>query len=268
MSTSILHQSSSHLPFEIPNTLQECQKCLRQLQHEIHCLEKSAMTIRIEEQTEQYKHAIPTGDNKTAKALKYHILAEQKKHIFNKLRDIQSTTKQALTRIDIPRDPTTRDYKNCNEWVTIDTPDLIEEKLIDQNQHHFGQAHGSFPTFPPFTKCIDWSASTHISELILKGSFLSSELNEINQDLSHHMKHRTTLNSIDALITPADWSAKIKSWPKTTTTLPSGYHLSHSKVLLNGHGIDADTSEYHQLEQKCTDLIEWQVALLNAAITN
>ena len=82
--------------------------------------------------------------------------------------NFRGTTKGGVTRLEVPRDPTTKDYNNCVDWISIDTPDEIAERLLQRNQTHFGQAHGTFPTVPPFSEWVDWSASSHTADLILE----------------------------------------------------------------------------------------------------
>jgi hypothetical protein len=114
-----------------------------------------------------------------------------------------------LSRLEVPKDPTDSNYKDCTEWVSIDAPEEIEAKLISRNQSHFGQAHGSFPTKPPFSEWVDWGASSHTSELILEGEFHDETLDELTQDLLRHMKRQTELDTIPAPITTEAWTGKI-----------------------------------------------------------
>ena len=81
-------------------------------------------------------------------------------------------------------------------WITIDTPKEIESKLRKHNQHHFGQAHGMFPTVPPFSEWIDWGISSHISELILEGTFHPLEVDSLTRELLQHMKRCASLDQI------------------------------------------------------------------------
>lgn len=85
--------------------------------------------------------------------------------------------------MEVTRAPDDREYNKCCDWITIDTPKVIKDKLRERNQVHFGQAKDSFPTIPPFSKWIDWGASAHQAELILEGNFTSAELDHLSQDL-------------------------------------------------------------------------------------
>ena len=174
--------------------------------------------------------------------------------------------KTGISRLEVPQDPTNFNYKKCTEWITIDTPQEIESKLHDHNQRHFGQAHGTFPTAPPFSEWIDWGASSHISELILEGTFHPLEVNSLTSKLIWHMKHCASLDQILDTLTTTEWIGKISAWPQTTSTFPSGFHLSHSKALVAKHDLTLGSLAHAALEEQREQLIQWQVDLLNAAI--
>lgn len=178
MHHSFQYNTSSTTTFQLPSAIPECQIELRKIQGEIRQLERSASTIRQTEQEELYNAAIQNEDTKTAKALKYRILAEHKKTMFQKLWSIRSVAKSTLTRLDIPRDPSEKDYKNCIHWISLDMPETIEECLIERNQYHFGHAQCMYLTIPPFSEWVDWSASSHTAYLILKGQFNSNEIDK------------------------------------------------------------------------------------------
>lgn len=184
--------------------------------------------------------------------------------MYKKLGNFKGIHKSGLSKIDVPQDPLDRNYKTCTEWITVTTPTEIDSKLRERNQRHFGQAHGTFPTVPPFSEIIDWSASTHTADLILEGSYHSSELSDMQTLLLKHMKRRTSLDSISAELTDDEWTGKMQSWPESTTTSPSGYHLSHSKALL--HEFDDKSTTGTELNIQRKQIINWQVRLLNLAI--
>ena len=60
------------------------------------------------------------------------------------------------------------DPKECSNWKTITSSEEMEQYLLDRNQKHFGQARGTFPTIPPFSDLVDWSATTPAADLICK----------------------------------------------------------------------------------------------------
>ena len=82
------------------------------------------------------------------------------------------------------------------------------------------------------------------------------------------MKRRATLNQIQDTLTAKEWTGKISAWPESTTTSPSGFHITHSKALVAKHDLTPGSPEYATLEEQREQLIQWQVDLLNAAIKN
>ena len=183
LSSTIAHQVRDGNDFLLPATIPECQKWCHDAQQEIRKLEKDAVALRIEEQTKLCQEAIQRGNHETAKAIEYCLVPEHTKRMYQKLRYIRGIQKTGLSRLDVPQDPANFDYKQCSEWVTIDTPQEIESKLHECNQHHFGQAHSTFPTVPPFSEWIDWGASSHTSELILAGTFSPPDVDALTSEL-------------------------------------------------------------------------------------
>ena len=188
--------------------------------------------------------------------------------MYQKLQYIRGIQKTGISCLEVPQDSTNFDYKHCTEWITIDTPQDIKSKLCECNQCHFGQAHGTFPTVPPFSEWIDWGTSSHISELTLDGTFQPPEVDSLTSKLLQHMKRCTSLDQIQDTLTTMEWTGKISAWPESTSTSPSGFHLTHSKALVAKHDLSPGSPEYAALEAQRQQLIQWQVNLLNAAIKN
>ena len=123
-----------------------------------------------------------------------------------------------------------------------------------------------FPTIPPFSEWIDWGASSHISELILQGTFHPLEVNSLTSNLIRHMKRCASLDQIPDTLATTECIGKISAWPETTSTSPSGFHLTHSKALVAKHDLTPGSPAHAALEEQQEQLIQWQVDLLNAAI--
>ena len=188
--------------------------------------------------------------------------------MYQKLRYIRGIQKTGISQLDVPWDPTSFNYKQCTEWLTIDTPQEIESKLHEHNQRHFGQVNGTFPTVPPFSEWIDWGASSHTSELILEGTFSPPDVDALTAELLRHMKRQAALDQIQDTLTTTKWIGKISAWPESTFTSPSSFHLTHSKALVTKHDLSSESPEYAMLEEQWEQLIQWQVDLHNAAIKN
>ena len=92
-----------------------------------------------------------------------------------------------------------------------------------------------FLMVPPFSEWINWGTSSHISELILEGTFLPPEVNSLTSELLQHMKRHASLDQIQDTLTTTEWIGKISAWPESMSTSPSGFHLTHSKALVAKH---------------------------------
>ena len=152
LSSSIAREDHDGHDFLVPETIFECQQHCHAAQKESRKFEKDSVTLRREEQTRLRSKVIQCGDHETAKAIKYRLAAEQTKQMYQKLRYIRGIQKTGISYLEVPQDSTNFDYKHCTEWITIDTPQEIESRLREHIQHHFGQAHGTFLTVPPFSK--------------------------------------------------------------------------------------------------------------------
>ena len=140
--------------------------------------------------------------------------------------------------------------------------------MCERNQRHFGQVHSTFLTVPPFSEWIDWGTSSHISELILEGTFQPLEVDSLTSKLLQHMKQCASLDQIQDTLTTTEWTGKISVWPEPMSTSPSAFHLTHSKALIAKHDLTPGSPKYAALEEQWEQLIQWQVDLLNAAIKN
>ena len=119
-----------------------------------------------------------------------------------------------------------------------------------------------FPTVPPFSEWIDRGASSQTSELILNGTFSPPDVDALTSELLRHMKRRASLDQIQDTLTITKWIGKITAWPESTSTSPSGFHLTHSKALIAKHDLSPRTPEYAAQEEEQQQLIQWQVIFL------
>ena len=266
--TVLEHFKAKDPGFVISDNVESCQFMCNAIQRKITDLTRTAVYRRQNEQKLQLQEAEKAGDRAKTKRIKHMMSAERTKEMYKKIKNCRGTTKGGVTRLEVPRDPTTKDYNNCMDWISIDTPDEIAERLLQRNQTHFGQAHGTFPTVPPFSEWVDWSASSHTADLILEGNWPTDEVDSVSQDVIKHMRARTELDSVEDTLTINEWIDKIKTWPEATSTSPSGFHLTHSKALVTKIEVEEDPDETKLIQQQQQDLIEWQVSLLNLAIKN
>ena len=132
--------------FLIPEELSECKSKLSEIQAAIRAMEKYAATHRQENQQQELQEATAIGDKKLAKEIKYKIVAETTRRMFKKIAACRGRRKSGLSRLEVPSDPNDFNYNECKEWITVDTPEEIEQKLLERNKRHFGQADETFRT--------------------------------------------------------------------------------------------------------------------------
>jgi hypothetical protein len=169
-----------------------------------------------------------------AKRIERLISGEQMREVTQIIQRLQTDgDARSLNRLEVPEDPDA-DPKDptTTRWTLVDSPDEIAQFVQQRNRHHFGQAHGSFPTTKFFTSQVDWAASTHEAELILHGAFDGPACSHIEQLLLKHMEKTTALDSVTDLITQEEWVGKMRVWRESTQTSPSGMHLGHHKSLV------------------------------------
>jgi hypothetical protein len=71
--------------------------------------------------------------------------------------------------------------KDCKDWITVDAPNKVVEKLQDRNQVYFGQAQGTPFTIPPLSEDLNFDSATSSADMILEGMYESSGLAEITR---------------------------------------------------------------------------------------
>ena len=103
------------------------------------------------------------------------------KKLFAKIRCFRTPDRgHGISSIQVPTDPTVSP-KDSKEWITIDAPDKVVEKLRERNRLHFGQAHGTPFTMPPLSKDLDFDGATSFADMILDGTYDSSQLADITR---------------------------------------------------------------------------------------
>ena len=263
--------ASSKTSAPLPQTLQECESESKQLGREIKKMEKHAGTLRRQEQLANIEMRLQKGDRAGAKAIRNIMAAEETKEMWKQIKALNPNQDGGITTVEVPSngDLSTPNCKQCQSWNLLTDPVEIRQALICRNRLHFGQAHGTFPTIPPFSEDIDWAASTTISDEILEG--LPSSNNQPDETALLFLQQfhtKTALNSISSTITLQEWTGKMQVWRETTTTSPSGMHLGHHKALLTDLTAEDNNTPPGQptLKDKQQSLLQGQIDLLNYAI--
>jgi hypothetical protein len=256
----------------LPATLMGCETEHRQLSKKLKEMEKDAVNLRKSEQDARLRMCLQMGDRAGAKAIRNIRVAEETKEMWRQLRSLQHRPESGITTVEVPSngDFSTPHCKNCTSWSLLTDPVEIRQALICRNRLHFGQAHGTFPTIPPFTDAVDWAASTTSADAILEGAlpFADDKIDETSTLFLHQFRLSTALNSISSAVTEREWVGKMKVWRETTTTSPSGMHLGHHKALLKEFPVtdEAPPGGQPSIELKRQLLLQGQLDLLNYAI--
>jgi hypothetical protein len=139
--------------FSIPSTLHECKVQLRASKAAVKSIVNESFARRDSERARkiaELESSVLQKDHASAKRLRRIRKAEDIKNLFSKLRTIQNPGKRrGLTRIEIPS-VHGADPKTCLQWRQIDVPTEVLNHLQTRNREHFGQAHGTPFTVPPY----------------------------------------------------------------------------------------------------------------------
>eukprot|EP00957_Ditylum_brightwellii_P154670 11772066-Ditylum_brightwellii.AAC.1 len=82
-----------------------------------------------------------------------------------------------------------------------------------------------------------------MSEAVLQGKFIDTELIELQQLFLKHCKMAPIKKYVGKKITCVMWKGKVAAWHESTTTLLSGRHLGHFKALIRRFVEDPNTDE-------------------------
>ena len=132
-------------------------------------------------------------------------------------------------------------------WRTVVPPTEIEHYLLMRNQKHFGQAHGTPPTVPPVSTLLNWQCDTPSVELILRGGFNSSELDDIARLFLETRSKVSSNEPAVPYLTMSELKRKVGRWPERTSTSPSGRHLGHFNNNIRRYGGTSQSAFAHQL---------------------
>jgi hypothetical protein len=236
--TEQIHRTLQNLeePVFLPDDLESCRQGLQQSLLSLRRLSAQAADERCKFLTTTilaHEAADNPQEAQAATAARHIQKAEEIKQLFRKLHGIyKALQRNGQNRILVPDDGLLS-LLSC-QWRTIDVPDEVERLLLARNrERHFGQAHGTPFTVEPLSQLIDWSAASSTSDLVLHGSYNTSEFDEITRLLVLSSLQVRQEGIIPTKIMLTNLKAKYKSWNESTSTSPSGRHLGHFKLLLS-----------------------------------
>jgi hypothetical protein len=134
--------------FLIPTTIKECKQALRNAQVKVSQIVRNSSQHHEDENISKVAALELEGNNDRAKILHNIQKAEEMKKLFTKIQYLRTPEQNTgISSIQVPAHPTANP-KDCKEWITIDAPNAVVEKLRDRNRSHFGQAQGTSFTVP------------------------------------------------------------------------------------------------------------------------
>jgi hypothetical protein len=177
-------------------------------------------------------------DKKRLNAMRAIRKIETIRQVHTKIKSARTTLQRTgVTRIEIPVHPES-DPKTCTEWKVIDIPSEVLINLQIRNQPHFGQAHETPFTIPPFTRDFGYCGDTPSAHDLLHGKYDSSHQADGSIKLFlDHLQHTADMATEENFptITETAFQDKLKVWRESTTTSPSGLHLGHYKSMVARH---------------------------------
>jgi hypothetical protein len=257
-------------PFLLPETIEECKLQLRKAQADVLKIAQDSVHYRDIENLDRVSTLESDGDRAKAKILRNLCKAEEMRRLFAKIRYLRTPDRSSgVSSIQIPASPTDNP-KECTEWVTIDAPHEVVEKLRDRNRSHFGQAQGTPFTIPPLSEDLQFTGDTSSADLILDGNYDSTQLAEITQlVISHLQKSKYSIRApLQTEISDVDYTNKIKTWKESTSTSPSGLHLGHYHAMIACHEFSGlqDSDEKDALDYKQSAIRLAHLNLTNYAL--
>ena len=236
----------------VPTNHIECSRQLRCARAEVESIIKESIARRDKEHEDkiaELEASIQQSDKETAKRLRRIKRAEAIKRLFEMFKFFRNPgQRRGVTRLEIPEDPDD-DPKTCVTWRVIDVPTEIVAQLQIRNRKHFGQAHGTPFTLPPFSTGMGYTGEGPLSEQILNGT---AEFPDLSQDIQlfiQHMRRSTEIEASPCCPTiEKECIGKLEVWRESTTTSPSGLHLGHYKSLISRHSYSTVEDNDDRLE--------------------
>jgi hypothetical protein len=219
--------------FLIPTTFEECKLALHNAQVEVSQIARNSSQHREDENISKVAALELKGNTNRAKILRNIFL----KKLFAKIQYLCTPERNTgISSIQVPAHPT-KNPKDCKEWITIDAPKAVVEKLQDRNRSHFSQAQGTPFTVPPLSEDLNFDGTTSSAEMIIDGTYDSSGLADITHlVISNLRKSKYAIRApLTMTISDAAYTSKIKNWKESTSTSPSGLHLGHYHAMVARH---------------------------------
>ncbi len=245
-----------------PENVEQAQLLLRAVQKYVRKVNKNASELRnthLEEQIHQLKDA---DEGKASKIRERIIKAEAIKTMYRKLRSyLKPSEHNRLSHIQVPGDGLPP--KQSKQWIDIHEPVEIENKLLERNEAHFGQAEGAFTHGA--LGSIPFDGSGRLADNIISGR-QSVQIDEVVQTFLEQLKRPESVTSIPNELTIDEVIGKFQNWKESTSTSPfTKRHLGHYHCLLRLMGQEKP-DEPDESITKAKDIFQAHYSILAHAV--
>jgi hypothetical protein len=202
-------------------------------------------------------------------AIKRITNAEAHKSTYQKVKHCLNPTEHSgLSRLEVPSSSVISDTNlapnpqlthypsSSNDWIPITTKEHIEAHLLQRNATHFRQANDTPFGANPRGQDLGYLGTSASAKSILEGTY-NFEMDNLTPEARAYIKelqyHPTVATGgwVDTNLTTDDIKQTFGAWRESTSTSPSGRHLSHYKTII----MDDNTNTDNTLLQTITDMM-------------
>jgi hypothetical protein len=131
-------------------------------------------------------------------------------------------------------------------WKRNTDPTEIEDKLLERNIKHFGQADGTLFTTDYFKSDFTYEGVSSSVNRLLAGDYTFSNDKDFTsgaRHLLHKLGDGNRLSSLTDGVSYKEFIQGLSRWSEGTSTSPSGRHLGHYRCLMVEDGCQEEYNE-------------------------
>jgi hypothetical protein len=153
---------------------------------------------------------------------------------YNSLRRVMNPSeyRAGLSTIKVPQDN--------GEYTTIVDPKEIEEKLLERNRLHYGQAENTEMASQSVREKMGTTGTSEFCDEVMNGEADLSDFSPSLQAIFQQLENPPKVE-VNEIITLEDFKDTLKCWKEKTSTSPSGRHLGHYISLMTKIGDETDS---------------------------
>lgn len=166
-----------------------------------------------------------------SKAVQQLKLAEEWKRRYKKCQVLCGKgTRAGLTHILVPTNPEEDPNNSCQSWTAVRDQDIMERRILQQNERHFSQADTTPFGSDPLRSALGCTSTNDTCHEILAGSYLTDDpMVEVQQYLNW-CKRPENVPPINPTISSAAFRKTFQNLKESKASSPSGRHVGHYKA--------------------------------------